>query len=116
MKRIGLFLALAWAILGAGSAWADGRHHHRHHPHSGVRFSVHLGSPWLFPPYPRFPAEPYWPQAVIVTPPRVVYIEQAAPAVPTLEPGYWYYCAESGAYYPRVATCAGDWRKVAPSR
>lgn len=52
---------------------------------------------------------------VVMSPPRI-YIEQAPvrPDVPVLEPGYWYYCNEAGAYYPHVQTCAGDWIKVQP--
>lgn len=123
MKTIGkIGLAIVLSGLLAGSAWADRRHHH--HPRSSVHFGIHLGSPWLFPPYPRFPPPyyPYWPHVPVVPvvvspPPPPVYIEQRPlpqAAVPTLESGYWYYCVEAGGYYPQVSVCPGDWRKVAP--
>lgn len=128
-----VLMALLLGILLTGGAWADrprDSHPQRHqHPHaqSGVRFSVHVGTPWLFPPFPFSPPPPhaYWPRVyvpvapVVVAspPPPVVYVERERapqPAVPTLEPGYWYYCDAAGAYYPQVSTCPGDWRKVAP--
>ena len=27
---------------------------------------------------------------------------------------YWYYCAESKAYYPYVKHCPAGWQRVAP--
>lgn len=122
--RIGV--ALLVGCMFAGSAWADRpRHGQRDHGHArdSVRFSVQIGSPWMFPPYPRhtYPGH-YWPHVyappvtrIMVAPPPVVYVErEPAAAVPVLEPGYWYYCDAAGAYYPQVRTCAGDWRKVPP--
>lgn len=128
-KTTGFWMAAALATLAAGSAWAD-RPDHRHHRDrdDGVRFSISIGTPWPAPPYPyrMHPRHPYrWPHVVmpavvpiapvVLTPPRI-YIEQAParPAVPVLEPGYWYYCNEAGAYYPHVQTCTGDWIKVQP--
>ena len=35
--------------------------------------------------------------------------EREAPAS-----AYWYYCAESKAYYPYVKHCPGGWQRVAP--
>jgi hypothetical protein len=125
MKTIGTIgLALLLSAVFAGSAWADRpRHTHRDHARDSVRFSVQIGSPWMFPSYPRhaYPGH-YWPHVypppvtrIIVAPPPVVYVErEPTSSVPTLEPGYWYYCDAAGAYYPQVRTCAGDWRKVPP--
>ena len=91
------------------------------------------------PPQPYYPtyAPPYYPPAVIVERPRSpVYIEQAAglyapqpspanvpppptgqtnylpPAVATMGNSFWYYCKESGAYYPYVRECPDGWLKV----
>jgi len=115
--KIGMAVLLCWMV--TGSVWAD---RGRHRPHSAIHFGVQVGSPWMFSPYPY----PYWqsriymPPTVIVVPPPAptIYVEQSPPpaaAVPQLEPGYWYYCQEAGAYYPHVKQCAGDWRKVPPT-
>lgn len=115
MKSFGrLGATVLTAILCAGTAVANPPHHH--HPHSSVRLGIYLGDPWLYPPFYPYP---YWPPIyappIVVTPaPPPVYIEQQAPAVQVLEPGYWYYCNESRAYYPNVKECAGPWQKVAP--
>jgi len=104
MKRLvksGLAIGLALAL--AGTAWAHG-------PRSRVEFGVYWGGPWIYPPYYPYPV--YAPPVVVPPPTPPVYIErQAAPA---MEPGYWYYCAESRAYYPYVQTCPGGWQPVAP--
>jgi hypothetical protein len=105
------------AGLCAGLAWADPPHGR---PHSSVEFGVFIGGPWIYPPY--YPYSPYWPRVymppvapiVVTPPPPPVYIEQQSPAVPLLEPGYWYYCEEAKAYYPYVKECPGSWQKVAP--
>lgn len=117
--KIGVTVTLWLAGVLSGSAWAD---RGRHYPHSSVQLGVQIGSPWVFAPYPPYPYWPrvYMPPTVIVAPPPAptVYIEQSAPpvaAVPQLEPGYWYYCQEAGAYYPHVKQCPGDWRKVSPA-
>lgn len=135
MKKTGLSLAAivsTVAVLAAGNAWADRPDHRNHRDHRGARdgvsFSLSIGTPWPAPPYPyrMYHRYPYgWPHVVVpavvpvapvvVSSPRI-YIEQPAvrSAVPVLEPGYWYYCKEAGAYYPYVQTCSGDWVKVAP--
>lgn len=115
-----LWLAFILASLLAGNAWADRPHHHR--PHGSVTLGVYLGDPWIYSPYyypypvysPRIYVPPVAP--IVVTPAPSVYVEQpgASATVPTLEPGYWYYCRESQAYYPYVKQCAGSWQKVAP--
>lgn len=141
MKKTGFRIAAALAaltVLAVGNAWAD-RPEHQHHRdyrdhREGVRLSISIGTPWPAPlyPYRAHHLRPYhWPHVVapaavgaytiasvapvVVAPPRI-YIEQAPSpsAVPVLDPGYWYYCNEAGAYYPYVRTCPGDWVKVAP--
>lgn len=49
----------------------------------------------------------------IETPP-VVYIERSDPQ-PVVEPApgaYWYFCQDSGSYYPYVGECASPWQPV----
>jgi hypothetical protein len=45
-----------------------------------------------------------------------VYIEQgnAQPASAQGAGDWWYYCAQSRAYYPYVKECASEWQRVAP--
>jgi len=93
--------------------------YYRHKP----RVSLHFGFGAPYYPYyygPRY-VVPYYAAPVVVAPAApTTYIEQAqpqlgaapAPAAPT---GYWYYCAESNAYYPYVQQCAGAWQPVAPT-
>ena len=65
---------------------------------------------------------PYYayPPAVVQVPSSPpVYIEQGggqvAPAqAPQSQSGYWYYCADSRAYYPYVKECPAGWQQVAP--
>ena len=99
--------------------------------HGGlVRFGVFVAAPVVMwrsfygpPPYyyssPYYP--PYYPPVVAVPVSQPTYVEQgqvgaappsAAPAAP--EPGYWYYCADSRAYYPYVKECPGGWQRVSP--
>lgn len=123
MKIFGKFLIVVlFSGVAVGQAWAD---RGWRHPHSSIQFGINVGPVWGYPPYPVYP---YWPRVyvppVIVapSPPPTVYIEQTPPppapvaSVPALEPGYWYYCQESGAYYPHVTQCAGDWHKVPPQQ
>lgn len=76
--------------------------------------------PWYGTYYgPSFYGPPYYPPAVVgvpVQPPT--YIEQGQPpaqasGAPPAD-GYWYWCAESGAYYPYVQSCTGPWQPVSP--
>ena len=44
-----------------------------------------------------------------------VYVEQGpAQAAPQPAQHYWYYCADSRAYYPYVKDCPGGWQRVSP--
>lgn len=92
----------------------------------GPRVGVYFGGPavwgWPWGPPAYYPPPVVYPQVVAV-PPAVVYVEKAdeaglsAPPVgEPLEPGYWYYCREQGAYYPVARECQGAWQKVAPIR
>lgn len=98
----------------------------------GVRLSLAVGVPiglgygyYGYYPSPYYSPYyvPYYPPVVTVpyTPPT--YVEQSGPQsapapAPQASPGsqnYWYYCAESGAYYPYVNQCSGGWQRVAPT-
>lgn len=116
MSKIGKAGMLLLAGLLAGNAWADRPGRYYHHPRSSVQFGVYLGGPWIYPPYYPYPVyapRVYVPPLVVTPAPPPVYIEQQQ-AVPTLEPGYWYYCNEAQAYYPYVRQCPGSWQKVVP--
>lgn len=134
-RLITLALVLTGAMASA-SALADrpGHGYARGYIQGGnVRFGVSIGAPIYAPRHfsPRhhgfpayiYPAAAYtYPAPVYVYPAPViryssppVYIErgliQAEPA-PAQAQGDWYYCAESGAYYPYVAQCAAGWQRV----
>lgn len=105
MKKIAI-LTLAGAALAAASGLAQAR----------VVFGIGIGVPiWGAPFYP-YPYGPYYdpyyyPRTVIVQPQQPQrYIEQSSP-----DSGYWYYCAESKAYYPYVKDCPGGWQRVPPT-
>lgn len=77
------------------------RSHHR--PHRNRVFiggTVILGAPFFYPP-PVYVA----PAPVYVEPPA--YVEQDSELI-------YYYCADSRAYYPSVATCPSPWVEVLP--
>jgi hypothetical protein len=114
---LALVVLLTGSIL-AQSAFAQRRHHHHHGPRIsfGIGFGApFFGYPYYAPYYPRY----YYPAPVVVER-EPVYIERdPVPAQPQAQPqapaaGYWYYCAQSGAYYPYVKECAGGWQRVAP--
>ena len=100
---------LAAALLVAGalaSAPALAWHH--------ARVGVFVGGPLWYPYYP-YPYYAYPPTVVVREAPPTQYIEQSSPD--TAQPqqqGYWYYCADSKAYYPYVKDCPAGWLKVAP--
>lgn len=113
LAKIGVTFLLTGLVF--SNAWAD-RGWHR--PHSSVQFGVQIGAPWGYPPYYPYWPHIYMPPTVIVAAPPApaIYVEQppVVSTVPQLEPGYWYYCQEAGAYYPHVKQCPGDWHKVPP--
>ena len=64
-------------------------------------------------PYPYYPA--YYPAPVAVPQQPTTYVEQPAPQAQQQAPtGYWYYCADPGAYYPYIKECPAGWQRVAP--
>lgn len=84
--------------------WVHGLHAGRH----GWWWIV--GPTWYWYPAPVYPfPDPYQPPVAMVP---------AEPALPppaaTAQPpaGYWYYCRDSGRYYPYVAQCRSPWERV----
>lgn len=145
MKTISAAVALAMILLGfmaSGSAMARPPGQGGYYGHGGsygyrgsyghggyygyrggVRFSLGVGVGVPFgwygyypPPYSYYQSPYYGPAAAVpYTPPT--YIEQPAPApqaVPVPQ-GFWYYCAESNAYYPYVSQCESGWQRVSPT-
>lgn len=126
MKKSKTLIALAIAAAGlvaAESALAQHRRHHHHHHHGarvsiGFAFGVPLaayGYSYFHPPYAYYPR--YYPAPVVIQQQPTVYVEQnpaPAPAVPPAPAAYWYFCADSRAYYPYAKECPSGWMRVAP--
>ena len=114
MKPSKAALTLVVLVLCAlASASALAWHHGGH-----VRFGVFVGPGyWYPPPYYYYPPyySPYYPPVVTAPSSPPVYIEQGgSQPAPAQSQGYWYYCADSRAYYPYVKECPGGWQRVAP--
>ncbi len=88
-----------------GGRWFNGRHEGR------LGWWWIVGGAWYFYPVPVDPyPDPYQPPVVVLPPPAET-------------PHYWYYCANPAGYYPYVAQCTVNWKRVpatvppgAPSR
>ena len=107
MTKLKITLASALLLFGAlASGPALAWHHGR--GHVGVFIGAGPGW-WGYPYYYPYPYYAYPPVVVQQAPTQ--YIEQADGA---LEQGYWYYCADSKAYYPYVKDCPAGWQKVVP--
>jgi hypothetical protein len=103
------------ALLTLGAAYAPPALADRH-----VRLGVSIGVPLYYPYY----SDPYYPYPYYDYPPRVVVVPSSPPTY--IERGdteseqapassdWWYYCAESKAYYPYVKHCPAGWQRVAP--
>ncbi|BCS52512.1 hypothetical protein [Geobacter sp. SVR] len=115
-----LFVALLMAFAMPGHAsgnWhGGGGHGHAawhgggHGGHGGVHFHGGVGVGFYYPFYSYYPYNYYpYPYSVVVIPETQTYAPQSA------TPGYLYYCRESGAYYPTVTQCPGEWMRVVPS-
>ena len=113
---------------GGGGHHGGKHHHHGHHGHGGTKWVVGVGFGYggfpywggYYPWYPAayYPAYPYYPgyyPAQYVPQQPTTYVEQPAPqAQPQAATGYWYYCADPGAYYPYIKECPAGWQRVAP--
>jgi len=120
-----LGLTMSFVALAGGKHGGGGKHHH-----GGTRWVVGVnvgfpgywggywgGWPWYgpgyYPYYPYYPA--YYPAPVAVPQQPTTYVEQPAPQAQQQAPtGYWYYCADPGAYYPYIKECPAGWQRVAP--
>lgn len=114
--------ALVLILLGAlvsGSVLAASSHGGRgwHGGHSGGwhgSFGIYLGGPrfpyyavpYYYPPY-------YYPPVAAGPAYAPAYVEHGAVQAQP-HANWWYYCAESQAYYPYVSQCTGPWQRVAP--
>jgi hypothetical protein len=122
------FAVLLMGVVTAGQAFAQGRHpgpYRGGHWHTSVGFYIGVpvgGFPYYYPPFHSpyyYPA--YYPAPVVIQQQPTVYVEQnpqpaAQPQVQSPAPSsaYWYYCADSRAYYPYVRECPAGWQRVAP--
>jgi hypothetical protein len=104
-------VALALALLAAGLVASESALAHRSRVSIGLHFGVPIG--WGYThPYPYYYYPPAYVPAVVVPAPPQTYIERPAPQQPAH--GWWYYCADSRAYYPYVKDCPAGWQRVAP--
>lgn len=134
-KVIGLAL-LTCSIAIANPAMADGRGHWDGHREGhgggwgwgwgllGLSLGLALATPSYAAPAPVYyypPAQPAIVQApAYVEPAAPYYSEPVAPpppaySAPQAANNWWYFCQESGAYYPYVRDCPGGWLRVAPT-
>ncbi len=118
MKRLACLALVVTGLLltVAVPAHAWGR---RGHGHVGFRTPIVIGAPFWGPPvwvgpywYPPYVYAP--PPVVIREEPQVYVQQQPAPPPPQPQQSYWYYCADSKAYYPYVQQCPAGWLKVVP--
>jgi hypothetical protein len=73
-----------------------------------------VGPTWYWYPAPVYPfPNPYQPPLAVV--PAEPAPLPPATVMPQPPPGYWYYCRDSGRYYPYVAQCRSPWERV-PAR
>lgn len=132
-----LLVALLVGAMASQSAFAfggRGRGHGHGHGHGGIGFGLFVAAPLiaysLYRPYyppayyaPTYYAPPVYYEPVVVSPPSPpVYIQQSNPnalqsapqSAPQPAQAWWYYCADSQAYYPYIRECPGGWQRVAP--
>jgi hypothetical protein len=116
MKKLGCVVLAAGILvaIGAQDAEAWGRRGRVH-----VSGGVFIGGPFWGPSvwwgpgwgWYAYPPPVYSPPVIIERQPQT-YIQQQAPSAQ--QPYYWYYCADSKAYYPYVQQCPGGWLTVVP--
>jgi hypothetical protein len=93
----------------------------------GARFGFYVGAPFYglgyypyYAPYYSNPAYGYPAPAYDYSAAAPAYVEQgnamtAPPSAPVQSQGnWWYYCADSNAYYPYVRECPAGWQQVSP--
>ena len=116
MKTSKTLIALVLALAGLMAAGSASAWHHSHGPRVSIGFGFGYPGPYYYPPYGYYPH--YYPAPVVIQRQPTVYIEQNPPALAIQAPApagaYWYYCADSRAYYPYVKECEAGWQRVAP--
>ncbi len=78
------------------------------HWHGTVGVWVGPGPYWWGAPY-YYPY--YYPPVVVADP---LYVQPEPVVQVPAPPNYWYYCAQSNAYYPYVSECPAGWQQVTP--
>ena len=111
--------ALLLALVVTGLVATDSALAQRGRGHAHARVGVFVGIPigfgwpyWYYPPYYYYP--PYPSQVVVVPSQPQTYIQMEGAQPAPESQGYWYYCADSQAYYPYVKECPRGWQRVAP--
>lgn len=85
------------------AVWRSGAWRHGWHDRRLGWWWVVAGT-WYFYPEPVYPyPDPYIPPVVVTQP-------ATQPEPPQAQ--FWYFCAESNAYYPYVSSCPGGWKSV----
>lgn len=112
MKKLMSTVAVALIALTAVSSASAQRYHG-----GGPRFraGIYIGGPvWGGPFYDPFYSPfypPYYAPPVYVQPAPVV-VQRAPETYVERTTDYWYYCAQSAAYYPYVKECPAGWMQV----
>ena len=90
--------------------WRSGRWVHGvHGGRQGWWWTV--GPAWYWYPAPVYPfPDPYQPPLALA--PGEPLPPPPAPGMSAPSRGYWYYCRDSGRYYPYVAQCRSPWERV----
>ncbi len=121
---IALVAANAVPVYAQGRGHGGGGHGDRGDWHGRSSFS---GSIWIGPgwggwgpwwgSYPYYPYYPFYYPYYYSEPPIVMEERApsyAEPAPQAEEEYYWYFCPDSGNYYPYVKQCPSGWLKVVP--
>ena len=97
---------LAFGALGALSR-IDGRFYGVPPPRTGA--AVGIAVFWEVPP-------PNYPAPVVVVPYHPPEYIEMGPDAPVVAPPkhFWYFCPDTGGYYPYVEDCPEGWELVAP--
>ena len=84
---------------GGGHGGHHGHHGHRHGGFVGVGVGGAFWGPWYYPGY-----------AWLESREPIYYIERG-PGDAAAD-GAWFFCPVTGAYFPAVVACPGDWQRV----
>ena len=120
MKKVAI---AAFAVLMCGVFVAESAFAHGPRTRIGISIGVPLvgfgygyggyyPSPYYYRPYYTYPS--YYSEPVVIQQPPVYVEQNPPPAAAPQSSNYWYFCADSRAYYPHVRECASGWQRVAP--